>query len=129
MKAPQRRRPPRRAIGPPPVGADLRALAPQAKYVGSGEHKSYPSFAGPPRLRRDTATKCDPSFTDPEPITAWLRAAIESGHVGGPWEGRFPRYVWSRRGETVYEGRLVNREQGECKGYGLEEGEWPAGLE
>jgi hypothetical protein len=30
-------------------------------------------------------------------------------------------------GDTVYEGRLVNREQGQYKGYPLGEDEWPIG--
>ena len=38
------------------------------------------------------------------------------GATGAPWEGGFPRYVWYKHGETVFEGRLVNRETGEYKG-------------
>ena len=30
---------------------------------------------------------------------------------------------------TVFEGRLVNRENGEYKGYPLDRDEWPAGIE
>jgi hypothetical protein len=33
------------------------------------------------------------------------------------------------RGATVLEGRLVNRETGEYKGYPLGRDEWPAGIE
>ena len=51
-----------------------------------------------------------------------------SGHVGEPWEGDFPRYVWHRRQRAVYEARLVNRELGEYKGYPLQRGEEPEGL-
>jgi hypothetical protein len=31
--------------------------------------------------------------------------------------GNFPRYVWCRRGEDTYEAMLVNKEQGQYKGY------------
>jgi hypothetical protein len=48
-----------------------------------------------------------------------------SGHVGAPWEGDFPRYVWHREADICYEGRLVNQVSGEYKGYPLESGEWP----
>lgn len=121
MQATKRKRPLRRAIAPPPQGADLAELADRATYVGSGEHKEYPSFAGDPAPRSD-ATLCDASFKDPAPLTAWLREALRSGQGGELWEGEFPRYVWFRDEETstVYEGRLVNRAQGQYKGYALD---------
>jgi hypothetical protein len=127
MRAPKRRRPLRRSLTEPPVGVNLSELAKRASYVGSCEHKSYPSFAGPPKLRAD-ASKCDPALSDPAKLTSWLRESIAFGHVGEPWEGDFPRYVWHRRQGEVYEARLVNRELGEYKGYPLERGEEPEGL-
>lgn len=68
----------------------------------------------------------------------WIASSVGSvtgigrGFTGGPWEGKspgFPRYVWYKDGATVYEGRLVNREMGQYKGYPLEESEWPSGFE
>ncbi|MDE0627650.1 MAG: hypothetical protein OXH99_14750 [Bryobacterales bacterium] len=113
------------------MDVDLRAVAELARYVGSREHKKAPSYAGPPGLRAD-ASCCPPELaTDAGVPTAWLRRAIPQGSTGGPWEGRspgFPRYVWYKHDETVYEGRLVNREQGQYKGYPLEKSEWPAAL-
>jgi hypothetical protein len=53
---------------------------------------------------------------------------MAAGRIGAPWEGDFPRYVWHRRDDVVYEARLVNQEVGEYKGYPLEPGEWPEGL-
>jgi hypothetical protein len=44
-------------------------------------------------------------------------------------EGGFPRYVWFKQGNAVYEGRLVNRGLGEYKGYPLEPGEEPPTLD
>jgi hypothetical protein len=117
----------RRVLGPPPRGVDLRAQASVVRYVGSPEHKTSPSFAGSPKLRAD-ATKCDPSLGDAETLTAWLRDALIAGRVGSPWEGGFPRYVWHREGDVCYEGRLVNRDLGEYKGYPLARPEWPEGL-
>ena len=52
--------------------------------------------------------------------------------MGALWEGGFPRYVWYKYGAIVLEGRLVNRETGEYKGYKgypLGRAEWPAGIE
>lgn len=62
-------------------------------------------------------------------IHEWLRSAIRRGATGAPWESGFPRYVWYKDGETVFEGRLVNRGNGSYKGYPLEKDEWPEGVE
>jgi hypothetical protein len=113
---------------PPPAGVDLHELADRASYIGSSEHKNFPSFAGAPRLRAD-ASKCDPKLADPEELTRWLREAITVGHVGTPWEGDFPRYAWCKREAAVYEARLVNSVQGHYKGYPLGPGEEPEGLD
>ncbi|MFC0552239.1 hypothetical protein ACFFHJ_15230 [Planotetraspora thailandica] len=127
MRAPKRRRPLRRTPQTPPDGISLADLAQRASYVGSGEHKSYPSFAGTPKLRAD-ASKCDPRFADPAEITGWLRQTIACGNVGAPWEGEFPRYAWHRLDNVIYEARLVNRELGQYKGYPLDPDEWPEKL-
>lgn len=126
MRAPVRRRPRRRELHVP-QGVDLEAVAEQASYVGSSEHKNAPSYAGPPRPRAD-ASRCPPELgSDPQRITDWLRAAIRQGSTSGQWEGLspgFPRYVWYKHDETVYEGRLLNSEQGQYKGDPLERSEW-----
>jgi hypothetical protein len=127
MRATRRRRPRRRSVVDAPRGVSLAELADRTSYVGSSEHKSYPSFAGPPKLRAD-ASKCDPSFADPEELTKWLRSSISAGRIGAPWEGDFPRYVWHLHDEVMYEARLVNQELGQYKGYPLEADEWPEGL-
>jgi len=117
----------RRVIVPVAPSVDLTEIATRARYVGSAEHKSFPSFAGAPKLRAD-ATKCDPSLSSASEITAWIRAGIADGCVGGPWDGEFPRYVWRRVDGICYEGRLVNRDAGTYKGYSLREYEAPQGI-
>jgi len=62
-------------------------------------------------------------------VSGWLRLAIHRGAVGAPWEGEYPRYVWYMHADTVFEARLVNRERGSYKGYPLDSGEWPKGIE
>lgn len=101
-------------------------MAKKCSYVGSPEHKDVPSFAGFPRPRAD-ASICDRRLQREE-IDTWLRAAIEKGSFGEYWEGSFPRYVWYRHEQTVYEARLLNQENGQYKGYPLAEDEWPVGL-
>jgi hypothetical protein len=111
-----------------PVDVDLGTLASRVSYVGSAEHKTYPSQAGQPRPRAD-ATKCDPDLHgDFDRLTDWLRAAVRAGAVGAPWEGDFPRYIWVRQDGVCYEGRLVNRGQGTYKGYEISEDRWPVVL-
>ena len=58
-------------------------------------------------------------------VEGWLRKGILAGCIDTPWEGDFPRYVWYQDENTVYEGRLVNRDQGYYKGYPLTEDKWP----
>src|SRR5262245_48426822 len=122
MRAPKRRHPARRSIATTaPSRVDLALLAERVAYVGSSEHKSFPSFAGSANLRAD-ASKCDPKLADVDELTGWLRDAIRAGDVGDLWEGDFPRYAWCRRSGVVYEARLVNQEQGQYKGYPLQSG-------
>jgi hypothetical protein len=107
---------------------DLAAAASSAAYTGSPEHKDAPSFAGQPRPRAD-ASICDPVFSERQiELTRWLRNAIRAGVVSEFAENGFPRYVWHRDGQTVFEARLVNSGSGEYKGYALNKDEWPAGL-
>jgi hypothetical protein len=117
----------RREIRAVPEDVDLAVVAQRVRYIGSGEHKSFPSFAGPPKLRAD-ASRCDPALGDRDVLSGWLQQGVEAGLVGGPWEGHFPRYVWHRREGVCYEGRLVNREAGEYKGYPLADAESPEGV-
>ena len=126
MRAPRRHRTAIRRVGAINV-AQLRSAA-HAHYTGSPEHKGGPSFAGQPRPRAD-ASICDGSLLDKQVLlTKWLRQSIRDGLVSEYWEGSFPRYVWFRQGDTVFEARLINREQGHYKGYPLNRDEWPEGV-
>lgn len=110
----------------PPEGVDLQDVAARAKYVGSNEHKSYPSPAGPPRLRPWDASACDPAFKDQQDLlTNWLQEAIAAGNIGAPWMIDFPRYVWVRRDDVCYEAYATNHELGQYKGYPLKPDEVP----
>lgn len=129
MRATKRHRPQPRIIRPVPLDVDLAKIADRARYIGSPEHKDTPSLSGAPRPRAN-ASICDRRLAkDFDIVGTWLKSAILDGLVSGPWEGEFPRYVWYKDGVTVYEGRLVNRDSGEYKGYPLERSEWPDGIE
>lgn len=103
---------------PPPS-----ALAAKVRYVGSSEHKDFPSFAGPPGLRSDAA-RCEPTITREEAERV-LRQGILQGCVCAEIEGQFPRYVWGRLDGKLYQARLINREQGHYKAWEIEAVEAP----
>lgn len=109
-----------------PPGVHLDRVAEQERYEGSAYHKDAPSFIGQPKPRPD-ASIC-PRDLDRPTVTEWLRSAIRNGMVDGRWEGGFPRYVWYREGDTVFEGQLTNAGLGAYKGYPLDRKEWPRAL-
>ncbi len=127
MRTPHRKRPLRRTIDKNITQYELDALSEKVRYIGSPEHKDTPSFAGFPRPRAD-ASICDRGLAqDRAKVQQWLECAVSAGCVGELREGAFPRYVWYRDADVVYEGRLVNRGKGEYKGYPLDKMEWPDG--
>lgn len=128
ISAPKRKRHHVRKLVEVPKDCDINRLSARTKYIGSPEHKEQTSFAGTPRPRRADATICDPALNDPKKLTKWLREGMRAGNVGTPWEGGFPRYVWVRKGEKVYEAGLVNRGNGEYKGWELQPDEFPKGM-
>ena len=113
----------RRVIGPWNGDKSPKETASRARYVGSQEHKSYPSPAGPPALRSD-ATPCDPGIGW-EDIAPVLRKAIRRSCTSPVFEQGFPKYVWGWLGEDLYEARHINGPAGTYKGYRLEEVEYP----
>ena len=99
------------------------AVAAKASYVGSAEHKNHPSAAGPPKLRHNDASPCDPKYAIPlEPPfalpTTALRASIQARRTSD-FVGAFPKYVWGELDGKLYEARLVNQELGTYKAYPL----------
>jgi hypothetical protein len=124
MRSPKRKKPLQRKITATlPQDAEKRIAA--TRYVGSPEHKRTPSFAGTPRLRRD-ASLCDDKLARQQgSLTQWLHQALSRGCCSSFPEHGYPKYVWYRIGDTMYEGRLVNSVSGEYKGYALTEDEWP----
>jgi hypothetical protein len=115
-----------------PAGAVPPAqLAERVSYVGSAEHKSYPSEAGPPKLRQTDASPCDPRYRTFEDPTRALREAVRARQTSD-FVGEFPKYVWGVLDGQLYEARLVNHELGTYKGYRVEQPEEmpedPAGL-
>lgn len=128
MKTPARKRPRPQALATAPDLHELNELATRVSYVGSPEHKTYPSFAGAPRLRSD-ATPCPKKYKDAVVIGEWLRDAMRQGNVSAYRDqGTFPRYVWGRYDARWFEARLVNAQIGAYKGYPVLEESIPTEL-
>lgn len=111
------------------VPENAEAVAGRSSYIGSPEHKNSQSFAGRPAPRRD-ASLCEIRFAaSQEMLTHWLQEGIRRGCCTAFGENDFPKYVWYKDADTVYEARLVNQGKGEYKGYPLSRAEWPARVE
>ncbi len=121
---------PTRTAPAKPSQHNLLKLSRRAIYVGSPEHKDRPSPAGTVPRPRPDASIC-PLVTAEAFRRAqrWLRQAIAAGRVSGPYENGWPRYVYHREGDTIFEARLTNREKGEYKGYPIEPDQLPPGIE
>jgi hypothetical protein len=120
-RPPSRARLRRKSLIQMPVD-QLLTVAATAQYVGSPEHKV-------PHARSD-ATRCPTELeAAQEDLTTWLRQAIRRGNIGGLIEGGFPRYVWYRNANRVFEGRLANQVKGEYKGYPIDRDEAPKELQ
>ena len=112
MRAPTRRRPPRRRILPTAPREALGDLARHAIVASTGDQGR------------------EPLGDSLEPVDAGeqLGAAFERGQVSGPWQDGFPRYVWLREGDTAVEFRLTGQAAGTYTGYRLPPSYWPEGL-
>ena len=108
--------------------AGIAAQADRARYVGSIEHKNYPSPAGTPSPRH-TASKC-PRVEEarwPE-LNEALRAAIRSGLVSDAIdECGLPRYVWGVFDGQLFEARRLSAPEGGYKAFPVEPFELPVG--
>lgn len=127
MKQPKHHRSLARERVAAPAGVDLGDVAAEATYIPYAAHKVHFSSGVAPRLRSD-ATPCPTDITA-EQARTWLRQAIAAGDVGGSWLGKpYPRLVWRRVDDVVFEARLSNQESGEYHGYPIDRQEWPVWL-
>jgi hypothetical protein len=102
------------------------AVALEARYIGSAEHKGAWSPGHVPRLRSD-ASECPPELSnDRDANTASLRRAIQLQCVGHDFENGFPKYVWAWVKGQLWEARHIRGPVGTYKAYGpLEEVDYP----
>lgn len=102
----------------PPDGVSLERVAEACRYMGSSYHRTMPGRSGPPRSK-PRGTKCPKHLQrQPDEVERLLREAIRAGHCG-TFEGEFPRRVWRRIGQTIFEARQGSPGSGEYHGYAL----------
>ena len=116
------------------VGAISRAGGVQIRlnpgYIGSVYHKRNPSFAGRQPKPRPDASLCPSDLSNRRKLVeSWLQDALASGNVGRLDESGYPRLVWYRKGNTVYEARTGSKGSGEYHGYPLRRDEHVMGLQ
>ena len=117
MRRPKRRRdnPKVRVVRPPPDGVDLDAVAKQVTYESSPYHSAVARIRRP----RPDASKCPPEVSsDLQRVERWLRDAIAQGWTG-VWDNGFPRYVWRRVDDVIFEARQGSPGSGVYHGYPL----------
>jgi hypothetical protein len=108
--------------------ATRAVIAQNAIYEGSAEHKFGRYWAGQGKLRSD-GTPCPRGYHDQAELTRLLRLAIANGQHSPIEAGdTFPKYVWAKDQDYYFAARLINREQGNYKGYPVLPSEFPNGL-
>lgn len=128
MKLPSRRRdnPKARTVTIPPPGTDLEEIANSSRYSGSPYHKDVP-LRGQQMVRRPDASICPRNLAGKQgQLTKWLRDAIKRGNIGGGWSGKFPKHVWVRKDDIIYEATYTGN--GQYHGYPLEDYQAVRGL-
>lgn len=113
----------------PVEGVDYQALAERVSYEGSPEHKRTPSYAGHPRPKANGSICPITLSADRSVPDGWLKEAVRRRCVDGTMSGSFPKQVWYKDGDIVFEGYLINRDRGTYKGYPLDPEEWPPHIE
>ena len=128
-RPPTRRRPnpKKRRVMPPPRNVSLEEVERNCKYQSSAYHRTIPSSSGRP-VYISGKSKCPEDLQqNPRRVQRLLKEAISLGHFGY-FTGGFPRRVWSRVGDTVFEAKQGTPGSGVYHGYPLRPDEPVEGL-
>jgi hypothetical protein len=116
---------PKRLHPAPDVGM-LSSAASTAVYGASRYHCRGPK-GEPVIIKVKPSTPCPRQWSDQDATRA-LRDAIRNGVVCEIWEDGFPRHVWHRDGDVLYEARHTRGPSGLFHAYPIESLQAPIGL-
>lgn len=114
-------------VCPPPDGVSLSQVAEDAKYTGSPYHRTRPVDGVRPVYKRGDSQCPKEIQGNPTLVREWLRESIRAGNVGRFDQG-FPKLVWKRVGDRIFEARQGSPGSGEYHGYPLDPDEEVRGL-
>jgi hypothetical protein len=78
-------------------------------------------------MRPKPASICPKRWSDDDATRA-LRSAVVCGNVSEIWEDGFPRHVWHKDGNVLYEARHTRGPVGSFHAYPIENIQAPIGL-
>lgn len=108
---------------------DLAALAETVKYVGSPYHRQRGApMGGSVERAWPAANKCPLKWTF-EAANRALKEGVRMGYISMETSNGFPRRIWYKDGDVLYEARLSNAANGEYHAYPFSSRrEWPKAL-
>ena len=120
----------RKVLPPPAEAPPIEEIAQKARYAGSTHHRTMPDKHGRSPTNKRGRTKCPKDLQqNPDLVQEWLKQGILLRQFGKFAKGdKFPRVVWYKDGETIFEARLTNRASGEYHGFALRSGQTVTGL-
>jgi hypothetical protein len=113
-------------VDPQPDRSKIEIAAANAVYSPSNYH--CPGSKGEAPKRRVKYASICPKRWSTQAATEALRQALCNGHVSEAWEDGFPRYVWHKDGEVIYEARHTRGPHGTFHAYPIEKFQIPDGL-
>lgn len=114
-------------VHPNPDADVLAKASDAASYVRSDYHCK--GDKGERAVRRAKPASICPRTWSQAAATKAIREAIKSGCVSEAWEDGFPRYVWHREEDVLYEARHSRGPFGSFHAYPIEGRQAPKGLE
>lgn len=111
----------------PTPDAEMLLHAASAAVYGASRYHCRGQKGEPVIIRVKPSTPCPRQWSDQDATQA-LRDSIRNGNVCEIWEDGFPRHVWHRDGDVLYEARHTRGPTGLFHAYPIESLQAPIGL-
>jgi hypothetical protein len=118
----------RKCVDPHPDQELIKKAASEAVFSrGDSDYHCEGPGGRKPKRRRKYSSVCPKKWSETAATKA-LRKALAAGQVSPVWENGFPRHVWHRDGDTVYEARHTRGPHGTYHAYPIEKDGIPIGF-